>query len=299
MDDLGTTLRKALAIWATLTGVTLVFFVFSTLLLKAGFDDSVALTISLAASLALSIVLISGVQRTYFTPLKREKQFAELWPWHMLMRILVLRGAPRLTIHSLEASMTNDQSKQTVNENKAGAEVTADLSKEVIQYLSKEIETTTNTMMVFRSKIGFAVLVGPFLILGVLASRGLGLSLNFDRWAVIASLTGVACYLTLAVMSGRIEEDAWEQCNKWRQLIADLHAEPGLRIGRGNVWKDDKHSKKMTSSYLAAYAVLLLLFLCLVTIISRVQPTRTASAQTETNLASPTPTNSARSERKE
>jgi hypothetical protein len=43
------------------------------------------------------------------------------------------------------------------------------LTKDVIQHLSKEIETTTNSMMAFRTRIGFGLLVGPFLLLGSLS----------------------------------------------------------------------------------------------------------------------------------
>ncbi len=59
-----------------------------------------------------------------------------------------------------------------------------DLTSEVIQCLSKEIETTTNNATVFRSRISFAVFFGPFIILGsfVVAAKGLPIVLNRDKW---------------------------------------------------------------------------------------------------------------------
>lgn len=70
-----------------------------------------------------------------------------------------------------------------------------DLSKEVIQYLSKEIETVTNNMMVFRTKIAFAVLVGPFLILVsfVVSARGYRIWLSPDWVAKVAIAIDAFC----------------------------------------------------------------------------------------------------------
>ena len=71
-----------------------------------------------------------------------------------------------------------------------------DMAREIIAYLSKEIETTTNGMMVFRSKISFAVLVGPFLILGtvVYAAKGLPISIHLGAlgWSAIV----LVCHVT-------------------------------------------------------------------------------------------------------
>lgn len=149
----------------------------------------------------------------------------------------------------------------------------ADLSREVIQYLSQEIETTTNNMMVFRSKMGFAVLVGPFLILGTLvySAKGLRFSMHFDALGIIAIFVDVGCYLALAYLTAKIEEDAWQQCDKWRRLIADLHAEPLLRIEDRSAWKDPTHVKWMKWSYLFACTLLILSFVSSLYVISRVR----------------------------
>lgn len=87
-----------------------------------------------------------------------------------------------------------------------------DLSKEVIEHLSKEIETTTTNMMVYRSKIAFAVFLGPFLLLlAVVANtRGLSISLNLGWIATVAiGIVWCFCFLTLAFMNARIEPQAW------------------------------------------------------------------------------------------
>lgn len=148
----------------------------------------------------------------------------------------------------------------------------ADLSKEVIQYLSKEIETTTNTMMVFRSKMGFAVLVGPFLILGTLvySAKGLQFSTQFGAKGIIAICLDIFCYLGLAFAIAKIEEDGWRHCDRCRKLIADLHAEPTLRIEKRNAWKDEKHVNWMKWSYLIVCTLLIISFIASAYIISRV-----------------------------
>ena len=151
----------------------------------------------------------------------------------------------------------------------------ANLAKEIIEYLSKEIETVTNGMMVFRSKISFAVLVGPFLILGTLvyAAKGLHISTDFGAsgWTAIGLV--FLCYLALAFLSGRIEEDGWRQCNKWRKLISDLQRDPTIEINQRNVRTDNNDIDPvnwMKWSYLGACFLMLLAFASLLFILLRV-----------------------------
>ena len=44
------------------------------------------------------------------------------------------------------------------------------LHKELIEYFSKEIETHTNSLMTFRSRISFAGLFGPLSTIGLASS---------------------------------------------------------------------------------------------------------------------------------
>jgi hypothetical protein len=152
----------------------------------------------------------------------------------------------------------------------------ADLSKELIAYLSKEIETVTNGMMVFRSRISFAVMVGPFLILGTLvyAAKDMPGSKHFGltEWL----LAGGIClsYLLLAVLSGRIEEDGWRQCNVWRGIISDLQENPTRLIGERNLRRDENDKdpvKWMKVSYFIACCLLVIAFVCLLILLFRMQ----------------------------
>jgi hypothetical protein len=168
----------------------------------------------------------------------------------------------------------------------------ADLSREVIAYLSKEIETITNNMMVFRSKIGFAVIVGPFLILGTLVyiTKGGSLSITGDGWWIGAAVgLDLIAYLALAFLAAKIEEDAWSQCDKWRELIADLHDTPTLPIKGKNAWKDEKHVTWMKWTYLGSCALMIISFFSSLYIVSKVQTTSPVPVQSGASVSGPTP----------
>ena len=155
---------------------------------------------------------------------------------------------------------------------------TQNLSKEVIEYLSKEIETTTTNMMVYRTKIAFVFFLGPFIILIAVVTKGVTFSLRLDRFAIGAIFVNFLCFLTLAYMNARVERQAWLQCNKWRGVIARLHNNPSV-----DLTCDDLHDKlygidpidrlfdKWTSqlAYIVTYAVLVVSFIMSIVIISR------------------------------
>lgn len=160
------------------------------------------------------------------------------------------------------------QKDQVNAESKAvgSAEVAPDnLSKEVIEHLSREIGTTTTNMMVFRSKIAFAVFLGPFLLLLAIVAntKGLSISLNLGwNTTLIIGSVWCLCFLTLAYMNSRIEQQAWQQCNKWRQLIAQIHNDPSAILEPDKL-RDDLYEKRLKTQfvYVIAYAVLLLSFI--------------------------------------
>lgn len=96
--------------------------------------------------------------------------------------------------------------------------------KDFIQHLSKEIETQTNAIMTFRTRIGFTVFIGPFVLLGsfmVGTNRVPHIErLTFGTIAVLVFLG--FCYLALGLVGGLIERRVLLQCNHWRALIASL-----------------------------------------------------------------------------
>jgi hypothetical protein len=98
--------------------------------------------------------------------------------------------------------------------------------KELIEYLSKEIETHTNSLMTFRSRISFAGLFGPFLLLGsiVVATKsipGPKAPVPLTSWLVAGSVLFLS-YFALAWAGATVERHVWRQCNVWRGLIARI-----------------------------------------------------------------------------
>jgi hypothetical protein len=98
--------------------------------------------------------------------------------------------------------------------------------EKLIEYLSKEIETHTNSMVAFRARGHFSLFVGPFAILGALlvTDRAFVLPATADLSAIWPLIGLVAGYMGLGWMSFAIEEHVWNQCNRWRSLIADVRA---------------------------------------------------------------------------
>ena len=106
------------------------------------------------------------------------------------------------------------------------------LAKELMLCLSKEIETTTTNMMAFRTKVGFGMFVGPFLLLGsfIVGAKGQPVSFNLNRYVLGALIVDVVCFLGIAYIAAQIEAQALKQCNKWRGLIGSLRRNPSVEI---------------------------------------------------------------------
>lgn len=185
--------------------------------------------------------------------------------------------------------MTNDHDSGSGDADKTRNQP-MDLSKEVIQYLSKEIETTSNSIMTFRTKIAFAVLVGPFLVLGsfLVAARSIPVSFQPGALGKLAIAFEGLCFLTIAYVCARIEGDGWRQCAEWRRLIAALHKNPAFQIDNENLWTikptDSVNNnnaltrlrlwlrkKKLICAYLIAYFIMFASLVAGVFIISRVE----------------------------
>lgn len=140
------------------------------------------------------------------------------------------------------------------------------LTKEVLLHLSKEIETASNNMMAFRTRIGFGLLVGPFLLLGSLlvGAKGQPITFNLAWYGKLAFPVMIICYLGIAYIGSEIEAQAWEQNNRWRKLIARLHANPTVRIKERQM-VSRRH--KSRAGYLVGYSLLFISVLAAVCIV--------------------------------
>lgn len=133
----------------------------------------------------------------------------------------------------------------------------------LIEYLSKEIETQSNNLMTFRERINFAVFIGPFVLLGAtLYGKGLP-HVNWQgiprgNWIVIvvSSLGVILSYLTLGSVCCLIEIHIWNQCNRWRERIAEISS--GLVWGFTPEKLEFKHRLKV--AYRWVYLAMIVAF---------------------------------------
>jgi hypothetical protein len=97
------------------------------------------------------------------------------------------------------------------------------LEDKIIEYLSKEIETQTNNLMTFRTRVSFAALIGPFFLLGSLIVAARRLPKANNLWLIAGGLLlMILSYLTLGWAASEIERHTWHQCNVWRGFIAEI-----------------------------------------------------------------------------
>lgn len=134
---------------------------------------------------------------------------------------------------------------------------------EMIEYLSKEIETHTNSLMAFRERINFAVFIGPFALLGaMLYLKGFphvnwgGITLKAWLGIALSLVAVILSYLTMGIACYRIEAHIWDQCNEWRERIAEISR--GDR--RGFAPNELKFTHDLKTGYLLVYSVMIVAF---------------------------------------
>jgi len=138
----------------------------------------------------------------------------------------------------------------------------------LIEHLSKEIETHTNSLMTFRARINMAVFVGPFVLLGslLIAAKGVPRGINIDAWTV-AFFVGLAMsYITMGMACAGIEAHIWRQCNAWRRLIARMTIDSTRKVSEEEL----TFSESLRKGYVIVYLAMILAFLCAMLITSRI-----------------------------
>lgn len=96
--------------------------------------------------------------------------------------------------------------------------------KGIVDHLSKEIISQSEHAMTWRTRIAFAAWVGPFAVLGgyFVARKDTGIHPRWDTFGVIALFAAAISFLLLGHVLAEVERHTWNQCNKWRMLIARL-----------------------------------------------------------------------------
>jgi len=128
--------------------------------------------------------------------------------------------------------------------------------------LSKEIETTMTSIMAFRTRVGFGMFVGPFLLLGsfIVGAKGQPVSFNLTLSGKIAIVVDLACFLLIGLIAAKIEGQAYDRCNKWRKLILRLRNDP----------KAEVHDAELVVRHQAYFGYLAGFFLLFVSVIAAV-----------------------------
>lgn len=139
--------------------------------------------------------------------------------------------------------------------------------EQLIQHLSKEIETLTNNMMAFRTRIVLTVFLGPFGLLGyvITAMKGSSISLKMDFVTSIALIQTIWSLMSIVLILSYIEEHVWDQCNKWRRIIAELQNEPSPPIDIN----DFIFRHKLRLAYITTYTFITVLFFSILLLIVR------------------------------
>src|SRR5579864_9020945 len=124
---------------------------------------------------------------------------------------------------------------------------------ELVKHISAEITTHAQYLNTLRSRMGFTVLLGPFLVLGsvVFATKSIAFAWPSGRlpWAFLA--LAVLCYLGLGLYGSRLDEHGTDQCNAWRKTILSVVNNEPLT----NIKLDFPHRQK--SAYLAGFTLAL------------------------------------------
>ena len=141
-------------------------------------------------------------------------------------------------------------------------------TKECIEHLSKEIETVTANLMTFRTRIGFTVLIGPFIVMGsvLLATGGKVATPGLDFWFISSTIVAVASYFGLGWYGSQLDKHLSDKGNDWRQEIIELSQ---------NKEPDDEKFKflyRTREFYFLGFAIVLIAFVSVTYCVSRVLP---------------------------
>lgn len=65
-------------------------------------------------------------------------------------------------------------------------------------------------------------MLGPYLVLGSIVVSSRSIDFVFDGPNVLALVAAGALFLVIGYVHGRIEAHMWNQCDRWRGMIAEI-----------------------------------------------------------------------------
>lgn len=137
------------------------------------------------------------------------------------------------------------------------ADDAAAVRDELVKYLSGEIETHSQYLLTFRSRIAFAVFIGPFVILGsfLIATKPTAINYWGTPQVTFGALAGLL-FLVLGFYGSRIDQHGNDQCNRWRRALIKVSKGQALDV------TDLEIKDPVWWPYLIGFLVVLLLFVC-------------------------------------
>ena len=147
-------------------------------------------------------------------------------------------------------------------------------NEELARHISRELVNRENLMFTFRTRIGFILLVGPFIVLGSAILATGGIRFGEDSWAVVwQPVTAIAvCYVLLAVIGGVIEQQGCRQCNRLREHIVNLLNDPSYRLPTAAY--RDSADRGVTVVYAIAYSLMLVSAISMACVATMLAPRR-------------------------
>ncbi len=144
-----------------------------------------------------------------------------------------------------------------------------DYIADVIEHLSRDIISISDSMMTFRTRIAFFIWTGPFIVLGsyVIATGATVPSLFSTPPKWLSAYLAGAAYLLLHVVGAKIERQGQNTCNKLRKAIMVIADERSLKSLREGDYTNDT-TRHLSAAYIAVGLLMLTCFLSLMYCVS-------------------------------
>ena len=91
----------------------------------------------------------------------------------------------------------------------------------IIEHLSSEITTQGANVMMFRARLSFTILIGPFVLLGsfLVATTEPLPNTGLSLLGIIAAIIAALSYIGLGCLGAVLDHHITRQCNDWRRQI--------------------------------------------------------------------------------
>jgi hypothetical protein len=174
-------------------------------------------------------------------------------------------------------------------------EGTEKLSEDIIKHISGEIIAEMAYLASIRTRVGFTVLTGPFIVVGsvLVAFKG---PVDFKDWhnpILWWSLGGAfVSYMIASLYFAMIDHHTTRQCNQWRDTIVDLLQGKKLkeRMLKAGLFRKERTVSSLHFEHYAQFAyplgflIICLAFISVTSIIMQLRPVPSAQDSDTTKV---------------